>query len=85
MRILVTNDDGIHAEGLTALERVAESLSDDVYVVAPETISRGSAHSLSLNDPVRLRKISPRRYAVKGTPTDCVIMALRSVLARPEA
>lgn len=80
MRILVTNDDGIHAPGLAVLERIAKSLSDDVYVVAPEADQSGVAHSLSLNDPLRLRKISPRHFAVKGTPTDCVIMGVRSLM-----
>ncbi len=80
MRILITNDDGIHAEGLDSLERIARALSDDVWVVAPETDQSGVAHSLSLNDPLRLRKVSDRRYAVKGTPTDCVIMAIRHIM-----
>ncbi|MGP0058118.1 MAG: 5'/3'-nucleotidase SurE [Beijerinckiaceae bacterium] len=80
MRILLTNDDGIHADGLAVLERVAAQLSDDVYVVAPESDQSGVAHSLSLNDPLRMRKISERRFAIKGTPTDCVIMGVRSIL-----
>lgn len=80
MRILVTNDDGIHAPGLDACARIAAALSDDVWVVAPETDQSGVAHSLSLNDPLRLRKVAAQHYAVKGTPTDCVIMAVRHVL-----
>jgi 5'-nucleotidase len=86
MRILVTNDDGIHAPGLAALERIAKALTDDVFVVAPESDQSGVAHSLSLNDPLRLRKISERHYAVKGTPTDCVIMGVRRILesAKPD-
>ena len=80
MRILITNDDGIHAPGLEILERIAESLSDDIVVVAPEYDQSGVAHSLSLNDPLRLRKISERRFAVKGTPTDCIIMGVRLIL-----
>lgn len=86
MRILITNDDGIHAPGLKVLERIAEALSDDVWIVAPETDQSGVAHSLSLNDPLRLREISERQFAVKGTPTDCVIMGLRHVMkeARPD-
>ena len=86
MRILITNDDGIHAPGLAVLERIAKTLSDDVFVIAPETDQSGVAHSLSLNDPLRLRKISERHYAVKGTPTDCVIMGVRSILVeqRPD-
>jgi 5'-nucleotidase len=80
MRILCTNDDGIHAPGLKALEAIARNLSDDVWVVAPETDQSGVAHSLSLNDPLRLRQISERHFAVKGTPTDCVIMGVRHLL-----
>lgn len=81
MRILVTNDDGIHAEGLAILEQIAAQLSDDVWVVAPETDQSGVAHSLSLSNPLRLRQIEEKRFAVQGTPTDCVIMAVRSVMA----
>lgn len=86
MRILITNDDGIHAEGLDSLERIARTLSDDVWVIAPESDQSGVAHSLSLNDPLRLRQISEKRFAVKGTPTDCVIMGIRHVMreARPD-
>ena len=86
MRILCTNDDGIHAPGLKTLEAIARSLSDDVWVVAPETDQSGVAHSLSLNDPLRLREISDRHFAVKGTPTDCVIMGVRHLMqeAKPD-
>jgi 5'-nucleotidase len=86
MRILVTNDDGIHAPGLEVLERVARAVSDDVWVVAPESDQSGVSHSLSLNDPLRLREIGGRRFAVKGTPTDCVILALRHIMvdAQPD-
>ncbi|HXW70419.1 MAG TPA: 5'/3'-nucleotidase SurE [Methylocella sp.] len=80
MRILITNDDGIHAPGLAVLERIASTLSDDVFIIAPEYDQSGAAHSLTINDPLRLRKISPRHYAVKGTPTDCVIMGVRRLL-----
>ena len=81
MRILITNDDGIHAPGLAVLERIAAQLSDDITVVAPEMDQSGVAHSLSVNDPLRLRKIGETRYAVKGTPTDCVIMGMKHILA----
>ena len=80
MRILLTNDDGIHAEGLAALERVARTISDDVWVVAPETDQSGYAHSLSLSEPLRLRKLGEKHFAVRGTPTDCVIMGVRRLL-----
>ncbi len=80
MRIIVTNDDGIHAPGLEVLERVANELSSDVWVIAPETEQSGASHSLTLADPVRLRKVSDRKFAVYGTPTDCVMMAVKQVL-----
>ncbi len=80
MRILITNDDGIHAPGLRICEHIARQLSDEVWVVAPETDQSGKAHSLSLSDPLRLRKISERHFAVRGTPTDCVIMGVRHLL-----
>jgi len=80
MRILVTNDDGIHAEGLDVCEKIAREISDDVWVIAPEYDQSGVAHSLSLNDPLRLRQVAERRFAVRGTPTDCVIMGARHVL-----
>ena len=80
MRILLTNDDGIHAEGLAALERIARQLSDDVWVVAPEHDQSGFAHSLSLSDPLRLRKVGEKHYAVRGTPTDCIIMGCKNIM-----
>src|SRR6202162_413816 len=80
MRILVTNDDGVHSQGLNVCEEIARALSDDVWVVAPEHDQSGVAHSLSLNDPLRLRQVAERRFAVRGTPTDCVIMGARHVL-----
>ena len=75
-RILVSNDDGIHAPGLEIAEHIAVALSDDVWVVAPETEQSGASHSLTLTQPLRLRRITPRRYAVQGTPTDSVMMAV---------
>ena len=83
MRILVTNDDGIHAPGLALAEKIAREMSDDVFVVAPESDQSGVAHSLSLSDPLRMREISPRHFAIKGTPTDCVIMGVHRLLDRP--
>src|SRR5881396_2125154 len=80
MRILCTNDDGIHAPGLKIVEEIARALSDDVWIVAPELDQSGVSHSLSLNDPLRLREVGPRRFAVRGTPTDCVIMGAKHVI-----
>lgn len=86
MRILVTNDDGIHAEGLFALEAIAKQLSDDVWVVAPETEQSGAGHSLTMHDPIRMRHVEGRHYAVTGTPTDCVLMAVMQIIGdrRPD-
>ena len=80
MRILITNDDGIHAEGLDVCAEIGRALSEDVWVIAPEFDQSGVSHSLSLNDPLRLREVGERRFAVKGTPTDCVIMGARHVI-----
>jgi len=83
MRILVTNDDGIDAPGIHALRQIAEELAGpdgEVWVSAPETNQSGAGHSLSLNEPLRMRKVAERTYAVRGTPTDSVIMGARHVL-----
>ncbi len=80
MRILLTNDDGIDAPGLHALRQIASELSDDVWVIAPETNQSGASHSLTLHEPLRMRQLDDRAYAVRGTPTDCVIMGVRHVL-----
>jgi 5'-nucleotidase len=81
MRILLTNDDGVHAAGLKLVERIASRFSDDVWIVAPETDQSGVAHSFSLSSPLRLREIAPKHFAVQGTPTDCVLMAIKRILA----
>ena len=80
MRILVTNDDGIHSPGLAVTEAIAHTLSDDVWVVAPENEQSGASHSLTLTSPLRLRRLEERRFAVSGTPTDCVMMACLHIL-----
>ena len=76
MRILLTNDDGIHAPGLEVLETIARTLSDDIWIVAPHEEQSGAGHSLTLSRPVRLRKHEDRRFSVSGTPTDAVMMAI---------
>jgi len=83
MRILITNDDGYHAPGLAVLEEIAAQFSDDVWVCAPSEEQSGAGHSLTLNRPVRLQKYAERRFAVTGTPTDSVMMALREVMDSP--
>jgi 5'-nucleotidase len=83
MRILVTNDDGIHAPGLAVAEAIARRFSDDVWVVAPSEEQSGAGHSLTLTRPLRLRQHGERRFSVSGTPTDSVMMALLEVLDGP--
>ena len=80
MRILITNDDGYHAPGLTVLEQIAAAFSDDIWVVAPAEEQSGAGHSLTLSRPIRVRKHGDRRYAVAGTPTDAVMMALARIM-----
>jgi 5'-nucleotidase len=86
MRILVTNDDGVHAEGLAVLERIAGALSNDVWVCAPETEQSGKSRSLTLSEPLRVRRIGDRRFAIHGTPTDCVMLGVQELIpgARPD-
>ena len=79
MRILLTNDDGIHAPGLAVLERIARELSDDVWVCAPAEENSGAGHSLTLHLPVRLREHGGQRFSVTGTPTDAVNLALKKL------
>ena len=79
-RILVSNDDGIHATGIKVLERIARSLSDDVWVVAPETEQSGAGHSLTIARPLRIRRLDDRHFAVDGTPTDSVLLAVKQVM-----
>jgi 5'-nucleotidase len=80
MRILLTNDDGIHAAGLKVLETLARRFSDDIWVVAPAEEQSGTGHSLTLSRPIRLRKLDERRFCVTGTPTDSVMMAVGHVM-----
>ncbi len=80
MKILITNDDGINAPGLVSAEKIARQLTDDITIVAPETDQSGVAHSLSLSHPLRLRKVGEKKFAVNGTPTDCVVMGVREIM-----
>ncbi|HSV01965.1 MAG TPA: 5'/3'-nucleotidase SurE [Phenylobacterium sp.] len=81
MRILVTNDDGVHAEGLAALERIAAQLSDDVWVCAPEYEQSGASRALTLAEPIRVRQLGERRFTTTGTPTDCVMLGVHELVA----
>ncbi len=80
MRILLTNDDGINAPGMQVLAEIAAKLSDDVWIVAPDTEQSGTAHSLTIHTPLRIKKHDERKFSVSGTPTDSVLMATQVVL-----
>ncbi len=80
MRILITNDDGYHAPGLKVAEAIAARFSDDVWVVAPADEQSGAGHSLTLTRPLRVRRFAEKRYAVSGTPTDAVMMAIAKIM-----
>lgn len=80
MRILLTNDDGYHAPGLKILEAIAAKFSDDLWVVAPAEEQSGTGHSLTLTRPLRIRRFDDRRFAVAGTPTDAVMLALAQIM-----
>jgi 5'-nucleotidase len=80
LRILISNDDGINAPGIKVLERIARTISRDVWVVAPETEQSAAGHSLTIRRPLRVRKVSTRRYAVDGTPTDAVLLGVNHIL-----
>lgn len=79
-RILVTNDDGVHAPGLEVLEAIAREISDDVWTVAPEFEQSGAGHSLTLTQPLRLRRLGEKKFAVQGTPTDSVMLAVNHIM-----
>lgn len=82
-RILLTNDDGIHSNGLIKLEQALKEVGD-VYVVAPASEMSGASHSLTLARPLRIRQIDERHWTVDGTPTDCVTLALNKILPPEE-
>jgi 5'-nucleotidase len=79
-RILISNDDGINAPGLKLLEKIARSLCPDVWVVAPEQEQSGAGHSLTLRRPLRIRQIAKQRFAIDGTPTDSVLLAIKFIM-----
>ena len=89
MRILITNDDGIQAEGLAILEDIAAELAGpdgEVWVVAPAFEQSGVAHCISYAHPTMIAELAPRRYAVEGSPADCVLAGLYDVMTdgRPD-
>jgi 5'-nucleotidase len=81
-RILVSNDDGITAPGIKVLFKIAKALSSDVWVVAPETEQSAVSHSLTIRRPLRVRKLGHKRFAVDGTPTDAVLLAINHIMKK---
>jgi 5'-nucleotidase len=79
-RILLVNDDGIDAEGIKVSEEIASRFADEVWVVAPQADQSGMSHALSLQLPVRVVPRGDRRFAVIGTPSDCIVMAVRLIM-----
>ena len=79
-RVLIINDDGIEAHGIKLLEEIAREFTDDVWVVAPDEEKSGFSHSISMTIPIRVRKVDERHFAVKGTPTDCALLAIYEFL-----
>lgn len=83
MRILLTNDDGIEAHGLDVLHQIALSLSDDVWICAPVVEQSGKGRGVTLHDPLRVKRLGAKRFAVSGTPTDCVQIAINDLMPQP--
>ena len=80
MRILLTNDDGVEAEGLECLERIARTLSNDVWICAPAVEQSGKGRGITLTEPLRVNRLGEKRFAVTGTPTDCVVLAVNDLM-----
>jgi 5'/3'-nucleotidase SurE len=79
-RILVVNDDGIMAPGLKVLERIAKSISNDVWVCAPEVEQSGMSHAFTMTGAIRVQRLNRRRFAISGSPTDCVLLAVNELI-----
>lgn len=80
LRILITNDDGIDAPGIRLLEKIADRLAGEVWVVAPVREQSGKAHGITIHTGLKVEERAPRHYAVAGTPTDCVFVAINKIL-----
>lgn len=81
-RFLITNDDGVHAPGIAVLADVAKKLAPkaDVWVIAPQTEQSGAAQSITTHTPLRVHELEKRRYAVSGTPADCVVVGMQEIM-----
>ena len=79
-RILISNDDSIHSDGIKVLEDIARSITPHVWVVAPETQQSGAGHSLTIHSPLRIKEYDPRHISVFGTPTDSVLVGVQKIM-----
>lgn len=79
-KILIVNDDSIHAEGIRVLDRIVSQITPHVWVVAPENQQTGTGHSLTIHQPLRLKKYDDRHFSVSGTPTDSTLMGVQTVM-----
>ncbi len=80
MRILISNDDGVHAKGINVLENIAKTISDDVWVVAPDVDQSGASHALTLRSPFRITQHQEKKFSISGTPSDCIMAAVSMLL-----
>ena len=80
LKILITNDDGINAPGIKLLNKVAREFSDDITIIAPEREQSGRSQAMSLSDIIRLRQLDENVYSISGTPTDCVMLAIKQLM-----
>ena len=80
LKILITNDDGINAPGIKLLNKVAREFSDDITIIAPEREQSGRSQAMSLSDIIRLRQHEEKVYSISGTPTDCVMLAIKQLM-----
>lgn len=83
MRILLTNDDGIEAQGLQSMARVLEESGHEILIVAPDRQRSASSHSISLHRDITVKKVAENAWSVDGTPVDCVVVALQKIITKP--
>ena len=79
-RVLISNDDSVHAEGIKVLEEIMTSITPNVWVVGPETQMSAAGHSLTIHSPLRIKEYDKRHYSVYGTPTDSVLVGVQRVM-----
>ncbi|OGQ48022.1 MAG: 5'/3'-nucleotidase SurE [Deltaproteobacteria bacterium RIFCSPLOWO2_02_44_9] len=79
--MLISNDDGIHSEGIKTLAKALKRVGE-VFIVAPDRERSAASHSLTLHKPLRVEKIGPNAYAINGTPTDCINLAVNGILKK---